>query len=252
MSDYTSVPNIDGNRIKPLSLFGSLVLFGLPSAYFILVTRYIVPVFRESGIHPALGWFLGGMAVFIPIFFMAVYFVKKESSYLNRKEFFERLRLKKPDKRDIKWVSVSITVIFAISGIIFFLSELITGYFNMPPLNMTPEFAKFEPLEGRQLLLMLVWLVMFFFNIMGEELMWRGYILPRQELRFGKYAWCINAAFWMLFHACFGPGLMIILLPVIVILPYVVQKTGNTTNGVLIHAVFNGPLFILVALGIIK
>ena len=92
---------------------------------------------------------------------------------------------------------------------------------------------------------------MFFFNMYGEELLWRGYILPRQELHFKENAWILNAVLWMLFHLCFGIQLMIMLVPIMIVLPYAVQKTQNTNVGLLIHALLNGPMFILVSLGII-
>jgi len=93
---------------------------------------------------------------------------------------------------------------------------------------------------------------MFFFNIVGEEILWRGYILPRQELQHGKYAWVINSALWLVFHACFGLDLIILLLPILITIPYVAYKTGNTSIGILTHGLLNGPMFVLVALGLIK
>ena len=30
------------------------------------------------------------------------------------------------------------------------------------------------------------------FNIFGEELWWRGYILPRQELSHGRFTWVVH------------------------------------------------------------
>lgn len=38
--------------------------------------------------------------------------------------------------------------------------------------------------------------LMLVFNIGGEELWWRGYVLPRQELAFGKLAWVVHGIFW--------------------------------------------------------
>lgn len=238
--------------MKPLSLIGSLLLFGLPTVYFIGITKFLIPLLKESGVHPALSWFLGGTAVFLPLFVLAIILVKAEGVKITIKELLNRLRVRKPNRNDIKWSLISLVLVFALSGIIMVLSQYITSLFDLPPLNLSPEFTRFEPLRGSQIFLLLVWLVMFFFNIMGEELLWRGYILPRQELRFGKYAWLINSVFWMMFHICFGIELMLILIPVIVILPYVVQKTCNTTNGIIIHGLYNGPMFILVALGVIK
>jgi membrane protease YdiL (CAAX protease family) len=97
-----------------------------------------------------------------------------------------------------------------------------------------------------------VWIPFFFFNIVGEELMWRGYILPRQELAFGRYAWVINALLWTVFHLFFGLHLLILLLPSLFIIPYTVYRRKKTLIGIITHALLNGPAFVFVALGILK
>ncbi|OGD28984.1 MAG: hypothetical protein A2V57_04680 [Candidatus Aminicenantes bacterium RBG_19FT_COMBO_65_30] len=37
-------------------------------------------------------------------------------------------------------------------------------------------------------------------------------------------------------------------MPIVLILPYAVHKTGNTTVGVLMHGLYNGSSFVLIAL----
>lgn len=34
------------------------------------------------------------------------------------------------------------------------------------------------------------------FNILGEEFWWRGIVLPRQELSFGKWTWAAHGTMW--------------------------------------------------------
>jgi len=104
-----------------------------------------------------------------------------------------------------------------------------------------------SPFHGKDALLLLVWLPMFFFNIAGEELLWRGYIQARLP---GGY-WPLCSLLWLMFHLPFGFELLIILVPIIVIVPYVYYKTNNTLAGVLIHGLYNGPVFVAVALGLI-
>lgn len=106
-----------------------------------------------------------------------------------------------------------------------------------------------NPFQGTEKLLLLVWLPMFFFNIAGEEILWRGYIQTRLK---GKYNWLLCSLLWLLFHLPFGLDLMIVLVPVVILIPYAFYKTQNTLVGIFIHGIFNGPMFIAVALGWIK
>ena len=86
-------------------------------------------------------------------------------------------------------------------------------------------------------------------NILGEELLWHGYLLPRNVVRFGPRAWILNGTGWLLFHLPFGLHLMLLLLPIVLIETWAVQKSGNTWVGVIIHSVVNGPAFVAIALG---
>jgi len=88
----------------------------------------------------------------------------------------------------------------------------------------------------------------FFFNIVGEELKWRGYLLRCQELCLTARAWRIDACLWTMFHLCSGWPLMMILSPILFIPPYIVQKRQTTWIGIFIHAAVNGPVILLLAL----
>jgi len=68
----------------------------------------------------------------------------------------------------------------------------------------------------------------------------------------GKYSWLLCSLLWLLFHLSFGMDLMIMLVPVILIIPYAFHKTKNTLVGIFIHGIYNGPLFVTVALGLIN
>ena len=85
---------------------------------------------------------------------------------------------------------------------------------------------------------------MLFFNIFGEELWWRGYVLPRQAKHFGKYACDLfHGLLWTLFHA-FKWWDLIGLLPVCLSLSYVAQRRQSTWPGNIAHLLFNGLGFI--------
>ena len=237
--------------IKPISATRSLLLFGIPSIVFLFICRMLIPLLHQTnGLHPALSWFIGGLLVFLPLFLLAFYLTRKDG-FREKAAILSRMRLRKMSSRDWKYTLISTVVIMILSGAIMGISKFLHSSYGIAEIETTPSFMKFEPFQGTERFLLLVWLLMFFFNIFGEELMWRGYILPSQEVDLGNVAWLFNALLWILFHICFGIQLMILLVPIMFILPYAVQKTQNTTVGIYIHALVNGPAFIMVSLGII-
>ncbi|MCD4691374.1 MAG: CPBP family intramembrane metalloprotease [Calditrichales bacterium] len=83
------------------------------------------------------------------------------------------------------------------------------------------------------------------------EYLWRGVILPKQEIVFGKNAWIIHGICWGIFHIAFGWQLLLTLIPILFIQSYVVQRRKNSWTGVIIHAVVNGPSFIAISFGLL-
>jgi len=235
----------------PLEL--SLLYFGIPAIYFWLLTKYVTPYLNNTvGLHVAMSWFVTGFLVFIPLFLAAWGCAKKEGNAESCEALLKRLRLKKFKTKDWAWAIGGLVLILIFTGFIYGISLLLANSVGLPALETTPSFMEFEPLKAHERWMLLVWLWMFFFNIVGEEIFWRGYIMPRQELANGKYAWVMNSVLWGVFHISFGWDLLIIVIPALIILPYAVYKTKNTGVGIFIHGIFNGPMFVLVALGILK
>ena len=96
---------------------------------------------------------------------------------------------------------------------------------------------------------MTVWMhvVVLFFNIVGEELWWRGYIQPRQELTHGKLAWLVNGTLWACFHM-FKWWAVPFMLVTCQIIPFIAQKTKNTWPGMVNHLIINGAGVLMAAL----
>jgi membrane protease YdiL (CAAX protease family) len=90
-----------------------------------------------------------------------------------------------------------------------------------------------------------LYVVMLFFNIVGEELWWRGYILPRQELNHGKWTWLLHGCLWTLFHS-FKYWDMLGLLPVCLIIAFAAQRMKNNWPAFIAHYAFNGLGFFLI------
>lgn len=96
-----------------------------------------------------------------------------------------------------------------------------------------------------------VWAVYWPINLLAEELVWRGVVLPRMEARVGSWAWLLNGAAWGVVHLGFGPGNLIVLLPTLIVVPLVAQRRRSVWLAVALHAALSGPGFVALALGLV-
>ena len=240
-------------RIEPMPLWVSAVMFGVPTVVFYIATRLLIPLLDSStAVHPALLWFaVGGVVVFIPLFITALVAARMDGFGTSINQVMRRLRLSRMTAADWLWALIATVLILVLTMAVMAAANALLTVFGLPPLQTSPPFLHFDPLVGGQRWILLAWIPFFFFNIMGEEMLWRGYILPRQELSHGSFAWLLNSLLWLVFHLCFGWQVVVVLLPILFILPYVVQKRGNTWIGVVIHALVNGPAFVMVSLGLV-
>jgi membrane protease YdiL (CAAX protease family) len=87
-----------------------------------------------------------------------------------------------------------------------------------------PAFLSLTPLGADRLWILLVWVPFWLLNILGEEFLWRGVILPRQELAFGQHAWLANAAGWLVFHLACGWAVILLVTPIVFILPWTGER----------------------------
>jgi membrane protease YdiL (CAAX protease family) len=110
------------------------------------------------------------------------------------------------------------------------------------------------PLHGQWWIAFYYTLVLIFGNIAGEELWWRGYLLPRQEAANGPVAWLFHGLFWAAFHLFFQATAwdMIHMMPTCCALAFVAQSRKNTWPGVVAHSVANSGILIQIVQGIVR
>ena len=180
----------------------------------------------------------------MPLLIISAVILQKEDWLLKKGWWSDRLRFKRMNTGDWGW------------GMGGFLVTIISAYLIITLLEALgvkashqPSFMTFEQLTSGRYWLLAVWFPFWIFNIMGEEVLWRGVILPRQESSLGMHAWILNGACWIIFHIPFGWHLILPMLPILFILPYIVQRRKNSWIAVFIHAMMNGPAFIAIALG---
>jgi len=239
---------ISKNSNRSFGIKPSLILFGLVGLILFAETNYLIPYLSKiSGTETVIWWFIvSAFGMFIPLLFIASCFLRKEGWLFKPGMLKERLRFRKMNSGDWLWGVGGFLVIGILSYLIMMLIEIVNG-----SVNHQPPFMSFETLSTGRYWILAVWLPYWIFNIMGEEILWRGVILPRQEVSFRKYAWIIQGLGWGLFHIAFGWQLLVTLLPILFILPFVVQKRKNSWIGVFIHATLNGPSFIAISVGVL-
>ena len=122
-------------------------------------------------------------------------------------------------------------------------------FFTPPPLlpdlldphqaiDLPPVAYMGVPLRGNSWVIVL-YAVSLLANILGEELLWRGYLLPRQELVLGRWAWLANGLLWIIvFHAMFR-WMWIALIPTGMITPCVAHRVKSTWASIIIHGFGN-------------
>lgn len=246
MSNEKEKTAVSGPPLPPMGALQSFTIFSIASLAMILGTQYLIPLLDKIfGWETVVSWFVvAALFVFFPLLIVAAVILKKEGIPFRNPELSRRLRFKSLNGGDWLWAIGGIVVAGGASKSVMMLVEMLHGTMeHMPP------FMAFEPLTPGRYWILAVWFPYWLFNIMGEEVLWRGVMLPRQEEVWGKWTWVPHSLGWLLFHIAFGWQLLLTLIPMLFIQSYIVQRRQNTWLGVIIHSVINGPAFIAIALG---
>jgi membrane protease YdiL (CAAX protease family) len=235
------------DRVPPLGLGGSAALFGAGALLLFLTTRVAVPTLvSATGAEPVAMWFVAaGAVLFGPLLLTAALLLDRERRTGRPGSWGARLWLHPMNGGDWLWAVGALAAVGVLTGGI---AAALGALADESKLH--PSFMAFEPLGPGRYWVLGAWLPFFVLNIVGEEFVWRGVALPRQEVAFGGKAWLVNGILWLLFHAAFPWRVLVTLVPITLILPYVVQRRRSTWAGVIIHAGFGGMGFLALACGL--
>jgi membrane protease YdiL (CAAX protease family) len=234
--------------MKNTTPFELLMLFAIPGLCLVFATRVAIPLLAEHTSLPLEAcWFLSaGVLVLVPLFVAAIWFTGREIGSYDLVRLAKRMRIKRMRLADWAWTLGALVLVGALSAVMLYLGSFIPGF------NPKPEFFPNMPLTSSTAWLLAAWLPFFFFNICGEELWWRGYIQPRQELLTGRLSWLVHGLLWAGFHFGLGWCPIWVALPLFLILPLVVQIRENTSIGLVMHAIFGALGFLSLASGLIR
>ncbi len=235
------------NNIKPLKWIDLLLLFGVPTLLNFIACNIAIPFLDAQNVFPIeVSYFISvGIIVLVPMFFGAIYLTSKEIKSYKVRDIFSRMRIKSLSRKDMLW---TLGGFVSLSLFSFLIAKIILPIFDI---DASPFFFRNMPLNDEYFWLLYIWPLFFFFNIFGEEFLWRGYIQPRQELLNKEYTWLVHGLFWALWHLPMGLDLIFSALPLLFILPAIVQFRKNTSIAIIIHFVFGAFGFLALALGLV-
>jgi membrane protease YdiL (CAAX protease family) len=236
-------------RVRPMPFWQALFYFGLPALLFRLCLYNGLPALIGLGLSPFDAYVVSFTVPCAVLFALGIGLAKQDIQPFSWAKLWARLRLVRMNRRDWLWAVVAFLLTFLITGILAVTAQLVIASFpSLAPPAFFPPWQKPDtslavnlyasfvgaPLRGNWGVAV-AFFVMLFLNIFGEELWWRGYILPRQELVHGRWTWAVNGLLWWCWHLVFYPWQVFALLPICLALPYVAQRRQNTWVAIVIH-----------------
>jgi membrane protease YdiL (CAAX protease family) len=254
---------MNNQLMKPMRIWQTL-LFTIVPAIVVYIAHWVVAPAISAGLRqPYLVAYLicwGTSEVFFFIASLVAY--RAEGNLLQWKSFVARYRLSRLRKNDIVWSVIVIALMLITNQVLAFTAPWLASFPassphpSFPP-ELTPSaLTSIVPGMFMGLSLKGAWWVIaiygigWVFNILGEELWYRGLMLPRQELAHARLGWLVNGfSFWFL-HIVWKWNL-IALLPGALILSFVAQRQKSTWIGIIAHGVLNFAPLIVITLGVL-
>lgn len=262
-NDLKSTNSLQKGAVKPMYAGESLLWFGGWAVALILSVYVLMPKLPSS--FTDFERFFLAMTIPLSLIFITAIGLYWLQNGRSMQGFKLRYRMDQFKFTDVVWgVGMAAASLLGMGDFSALSTKLIAiGIIPVPknlPLILDPgavyNHATLDQMVGGQIegnwMVILLYFIMLFFNIAGEELLWRGYLLPRQELVFGKKTWLIHGLFWTMFHS-FKWWDMLSLLPICLIISYVAQKRKSIWPGFIAHYIVNGMglvMFLAAVLGL--
>jgi len=232
--------------LKPISLTRSTAYFVLPGLIILALFTVGFDALVDAGLAASNAFMLVAATGFLIVLIQFVVLYSAEGNAWTLSALAQRLRFRRMSRWQWFWtvlVFLFVTAAYlgalAIGSVAWYADRLpLPDWYSAVPEQVEAAYW----LIGARLGLLVL-------NVMAEELLWRGFILPRQELTHGRWTWLIHGAQWTLFHL-FKPWEFLMLLPGCLAYALLAQWSKNIWPGIIVHFAFNGLGVILLTLAV--
>jgi membrane protease YdiL (CAAX protease family) len=242
-----------GGPVPQYSLPGILFMFAWPAAVFVLLIYIAGPIFAPpDGPVPTWVFFSVSLLANGSEFLAAVLILRREGYSLRFDQALrDRIHWRLPSTVR-QWGTAILIFVLVFAGIktLGALTPQIAEWAGLPawmPGSLNPAMAQADiaakypdvALSGN-ILFLIVALVFrsFIFNILGEELYYRGVLLPKMKGVFGRWAWVANGILFAGKHAALF-WMIPTLIPVGLGLAYYFGPLGSLPLAILAHWIGN-------------
>ncbi len=249
--------------LRPLGLRSALLLFLAPALLFRISMYWGLGWLITLGLPPFDAFIVAFIVPLALLLTAALVAAQRELGPLSWAMLRARFRFRRLDRRGWLITAGCFALGFLGSGLFGLTARMLAEVPGFAPPSVFPEVLDPRaprvitlttfmgaPLLGNWRLVGL-YLLLLVFNIAGEELWWRGYILPRQELVYGARTWLVHGGLWLAFHVVFYPWQLLGLLPLCFALSYAAQRTRSIWPGIIIHSLSNGLAMVPLVIGVL-
>ena len=249
-------------KLKPLGWAPSIILFLIVASLLWMFHYYFAPAYKLATGKPYLiGYLIGWISPMFLIFLASLVAYRIDGHLSTKDAFIERYRLHKMHMKDWGWALAMVVVSVGLLTALSFTTDVLKSVWFLSPHPLYPpdlvdpvhhlsQGVLFEiPLLGKWWLIF-VYFIGWFLNIAGEEFWYRGWMLPRQEVAFGKYAWIVNGLMFNFQHL-YMPWNLLAMLPGSLFVSYAVQRQRKTWMSIIWHGFVNFSLLIFIIQGVI-
>jgi membrane protease YdiL (CAAX protease family) len=247
--------------VKPISLSKSIWYFLISSIAIYAGLHAGIPFLQGRGVPFFVGYLIFFHGPLVLLLVTALILYRLEGNAWTWTDFADRTWLTKMSGTDWLWATglfiFGVLTYFSLAPVGKILAQI--PFFSPPdffPAEINPNkipqpgFMMDYQLSG-QYWIAPIYLIAWFFNISGEEILWRGILFPRQIKRYGSRTWVYHGVIWTLWHF-FWTWNLVSILPWSLALSYVVYRRQNVWISIIAHGTMNFIPLVMIIIEILK